>query len=66
MFGIPSYHKSLEHLHIGCEKPRAYFIPYGDEKSAVADNRDASVYFKSLCGEWDFKWYPSDRGLSGD
>ena len=66
MFGIPEYHKSLETLHFGCEKPRAYFVPFSDEAGALDDNRDASVYFKNLCGEWDFKWYPSARGLTGE
>ena len=66
MFGIPEYHKSLETLHYGCEKPRAYFIPFPDEAGALSDNRDESVFFKNLCGEWDFKWYPSARGLTGE
>ena len=66
MFGIPEYHKSLETLHYGCEKPRAYFVPFADEASALADNRDGSVYFKNLCGDWNFKWYPSARELKGD
>ncbi len=66
MFGIPEYHKSLETLHYGCEKPRAYFIPFQNEETALADNRDESVYFKNLCGDWDFKWSPSARELKGD
>ena len=66
MFGIPEYHKTLDTLHYGCEKPRAYFIPYADEAGAIADNRDASAFFKNLCGEWDFKWYPSNASLTGE
>ncbi len=53
------YHKSLEHLHVNCEKPRAYFIPYGNEKAAKRDNRQESENFLSLCGDWDFHFYPS-------
>ena len=53
------YHKSLEHLHVGCERPRAYFIPYGTEKAAKKDNRSESENFLSLCGDWDFHFYPS-------
>ena len=26
------YHKSLEHLHVGCEAPTAYFIPFSSEE----------------------------------
>ena len=54
-----SYHKSLKHLHVNCEKPRSYFIPYHDEKSALSDNRSKSQNFISLCGDWDFRFYPS-------
>lgn len=53
-----SYHRSLEHLHVNCEKPRSYFIPYESEKSAKKGNRAASASFVSLCGDWDFRWFP--------
>ena len=56
---IPDYHKSLEKLHVGCEEPRAYFIPYENAEKAKADNRAQSAYFKSLCGTWDFQYYAS-------
>ena len=53
------YHKSPKHLHVGCERPRSYFIPYGSEKAAKKDNRSESENFLSLCGDWDFHFYPS-------
>ncbi len=56
---IPDYHKSLTDLHVGCEAPHAYFIPYADEETATANHRGASQYFKNLSGEWDFRFYPS-------
>ncbi len=56
---IKAYHKDLESLHIGCEKPRAYFIPYGSEKSALTGDRNNSEYFINLCGEWNFNFYES-------
>ena len=56
---IPDYHKSLEVLHLGCEKPHAYFIPYADEASADRNKRGTSPYVKTLCGDWDFRYYPS-------
>lgn len=60
MFGdIPYYHKSLQYLHVGCEKSRAYFIPYDGEQSARDGNREESRYFKSLCGKWDFRFFHS-------
>lgn len=56
---IKAYHKDLGSLHIGCEDPRAYFIPYQNEESAVSGKRENSDYFMSLCGEWNFKFYKS-------
>lgn len=53
------YHISLEHLHIGSDKPHAYFIPYHSEDCAVGGNRASSNRFVSLCGEWNFRFYPS-------
>ena len=58
-FGIKDYHKTLEHLHVGCEKPHAYFIPFDSKAVALSGVRDDSAYFKTLCGEWSFKFYPS-------
>lgn len=58
MIKLPDYHKSPNVLHIGCEEPRAYFIPYEDEAKAELP-RSESKYFHSLCGEWDFRFYPS-------
>lgn len=61
----PTYYRSLERLHIGCEAPRAYFIPYPDEEHADRDllltgsGRESSAYFQSLCGRWKFGWRPS-------
>ena len=53
------FHKSQEVLHYGCEAPRAYFVPYHSEQSALTDNRAISARFFSLCGDWDFKFYPT-------
>lgn len=65
------YHTDPGILHIGCEKPRAYFIPF-----AAADDcskRENSSYFTLLNGEWDFKFFDnvyeldlSDDKLPGD
>lgn len=56
---IPDYHKSLETLHVGCEEPHAYFIPYENAEKAKEDLRTQSAYVKSLCGTWDFQYYAS-------
>ncbi len=53
------YHQSLSHLHVGCEKPHAYFIPYHSDDCAATGNRALSNRFVSLCGEWNFRFYHS-------
>ena len=63
IFGIKDYHKSLKDLHVGCEAPRAYFIPYADNASAMEGVRDYSPYFKTLCGCWDFNYYSSVKDV---
>ncbi len=56
-------HQDPHKLHVGCEKPRAYFVPYTTRESARTDDREQSGFFHSLCGEWDFKYYPSLEDL---
>ena len=63
---IKQYHKDLEALHIGCEKPRAYFIPYQSEEVALAGKREASSNLINLCGEWNFKFYKSFEDIEDD
>jgi len=57
------FHKSLEHLHVGCERPHAYFIPYHSDAAAAKGNRAASDRFLSLCGEWRFRYFASVNDL---
>ena len=57
------YHLSQEHLHVGCDKPRAYFIPYGSDAAAKTGNRALSDRFLTLCGEWSFRYYRSLNDL---
>ena len=65
-FGITSYHNLLDTLHIGTEKPHAYFIPYQSGEAARNLPREYSTSFKSLCGEWDFRFYKSVEDAEGD
>ncbi|MBQ7364361.1 MAG: DUF4981 domain-containing protein, partial [Clostridia bacterium] len=56
-------HENQAILHVGCEKPRAYFIPYESEEAALRATRSESAFFKSLSGEWDFRFYPSPAAI---
>lgn len=55
------YHEDPSVLHVGCEAPRAYFVPFHTEEAACKDNRGESAYFYSLCGDWQFHYFRSLR-----
>lgn len=61
-----NYYQNPGILHIGCEKPRAYFIPYHSEAAAVKGLRNESHNWINLCGDWDFVFYKSLRDLPND
>ena len=60
---VMDYHKSLEHLHVGCEAPHAYLIPYHDKLTAKRGRRAESFMFRSLIGAWNFRYFKSVREL---
>lgn len=51
------YHRTQQTLHVGCERPHAYLIPYQSDAAADSGNRALSDRFLSLCGEWSFRYY---------
>lgn len=55
------YHTELDAIHIGCEKPHAYFIPYESREAALCGERAQSAFLKTLCGKWDFRFFNSPR-----
>ena len=58
-----TYHRSLSTLHVGCVDPHAYLIPYQSVEAAKTGDRTKSDRFVSLCGEWNFRYFPSEREL---
>lgn len=56
---LQMYHENLEALHVGCEPPRAYYIPFSDKEAALKGGRESSDRFISLNGRWDFKYCSS-------
>lgn len=63
---IKALHKSLETLTLNTENPRAYFIPYEDAEKARVGDRNKSAYYKTLCGEWNFRFYNSFEEIDED
>lgn len=60
------YHLSLDPIHVGCEKPRSYYIPYHSEESARTDVYTRSHFAKTLNGEWDFAYFASAKEIPTD
>ena len=50
-------------LHVGCEAPRAYFVPFGSVAAARTRDRAESDRVLSLSGDWDFRYCRSVREL---
>jgi len=52
-------------FQINKETPKATFIPYADETTAIADDYAKSPYYQLLNGKWKFNWVPKpdDRPL---
>lgn len=59
MLPVKKYWENPSVLHVNCEKPRAYFIPYESYNNALRGVRGTSDYYQSLNGVWNFKYYPS-------
>ncbi len=53
------YHQNPHVLHVGCEAPRAYFIPYGSSLDAPSMQREKSDRFQLLSGKWAFSYFDS-------
>lgn len=59
MLNITKYWEDPHSLHINCEKPHAYFIPYDSMEKAEMGIRGTSSYFTNLSGMWSFRYYSS-------
>ena len=62
---LKDYHMNPQTLHVGCEEPTAYLMPYPTDALALKDKRGQSSFFQSLCGDWKFRWLPSLSELGG-
>jgi beta-galactosidase len=53
------YHEDQSILHVGCEKERAYYIPFSSSAAAQCSPREKSDRFILLSGDWYFDYYES-------
>jgi len=56
---VEKYWEDPHKLHINCENPHSYFIPFENEIRAKTGVRGNSKYFKNLNGVWKFKYHES-------
>ncbi len=66
MISIEKYWENPEILHVNCENPRAYFIPYENEIKACKGVREDSIFFKNLNGLWKFKYHNTVYEVEND
>lgn len=66
MLSLTKYWEDPRTLHVGCERPRAYFVPYESEAAARRGERSESDFFTDLCGSWQFSYHDSVDTVNDD
>ena len=56
---VTRYFEDVNTLHVGTEKPRAYYVPFGTAKDIFTSEREDSDRFGLLNGQWSFNYYKS-------
>lgn len=60
---LQNYHQNLKALHINCQKPRSYYIPYSSSITALSGRRESSDRLNLLSGDWYFNYYESSHDI---
>lgn len=66
MINIPKYWEDLNVLQKNREASRAYYIPHKDADSALKQKRGRSPFYRTLNGNWKFKYHESISQVQGD
>ena len=53
-------YEGFTRLHENTLPPRAHYIPYDTLEKALAGDKQASSFYKSLNGTWDFRFFSRD------
>ncbi len=56
---LKRYFEDISSLHIGTEKPRSYYVPFGFQDGIFDMDREDSDRFGLLNGSWSFNYYSS-------
>ncbi|WP_342782049.1 glycoside hydrolase family 2 TIM barrel-domain containing protein [Saccharibacillus brassicae] len=54
---IPRYWEDPNVLEVNRARPRSFYIPYGDDRSADSGRRSRSSRYRTLNGNWKFRYY---------
>ena len=54
------FYEDLKNIHINTEAPRAHYFPYDTLEKALKGDKNDSLYFIDLNGEWDFAFFNRD------
>ncbi|NHN32463.1 glycoside hydrolase family 2 TIM barrel-domain containing protein [Paenibacillus agricola] len=63
MIQVEKYWEDLTVLQVNREAPRAYFIPYSEAQTALANKRARSPFYQTLNGGWKFKYHTSVKDV---
>ncbi len=54
------FYENIANIHVNTEPPRAHYFPYDTLDKALAGDKTASKFFKTLNGDWDFAYFSRD------
>lgn len=57
------HYENPELLQENCEPQRSHYIPYDSLEKALSGERETSDYFKSLNGEWNFRYFERENDI---
>lgn len=63
LLSLQKYWEDLNVMQVNREKPRAYYIPYGNNESALDKKRGQSPFYQTLNGSYKFKYYKSVKNV---
>jgi beta-galactosidase len=66
LIDVKKYWEDPNVLQINREKPRAYYIPYGNKETALTQKRSTSPFYQSLNGSWKFQYHKSVKSVEDD
>lgn len=64
MIKVNKYYEDLKVMQVNRENPRAYYIPYNSEETALLKKRGQSPFFQNLNATWKFQYNSSVNNVA--